>query len=74
MFRRGVAKDEAWEGVVTGKKRSSPDGQNMYHRIVVALDDGSIRNIRVGRAFWKTLNEGDRLVKQPGGRFPVKAG
>jgi hypothetical protein len=27
MFKRRQARDEAWEGVVTGKKRSSPDGQ-----------------------------------------------
>jgi hypothetical protein len=74
MFRRGVAEDEAWAGVVTRRKRAVYDGSGVYFRIVVALDDGSTRNIRVGRALWKSLNEGDRLVKQSGGRLPAKAG
>jgi hypothetical protein len=42
MFKRGLAKQDAWEGVVTDKRRSSPDGQNMYHRVVVTLSDGNV--------------------------------
>jgi hypothetical protein len=29
LFRRGVRRDEAWEGVVTGRKRAAPDGQTV---------------------------------------------
>jgi hypothetical protein len=74
MFKRWVSRDDAWQGVVTGKKRSSPDGQNMYHRIVVALSDGTTKEIRVRRALWKSLDVGDRLVKQPGAKAPAKTG
>ena len=72
MFRRGLDKNDSWEGVVTDKKRSSPDGQNMYHRVVVTLSDGNVKEIRVRRAVWNALNPGDRLVKRPGQSAPTK--
>jgi len=74
MFKRGVARDETWEGVVTDKKRSSPDGQNMYHRLAVTLGDGTIREVRVRRALWQSLEPGDRVVKRAGETAPVKLG
>jgi hypothetical protein len=73
MFQRRGFRDEAWEGVVSGKKRSSPDGQNMYHRIVITLSDGATKEIRVRHAMWHDLNVGDRLVKQPGDKYPARA-
>ena len=72
MFKRGLDKQDAWEGVVTGKRRSSPDGQNMYHRVVVTLSDGNVKEIRVRRALWKTLSPGDRLIKRAGQTAPTK--
>jgi hypothetical protein len=72
MFKRGRSRNDAWEGVVTSKKRSSPDGQNMYHRITVTLSDGSSKEVRVRRALWRTLNPGDRLIKRPGETAPAK--
>ncbi len=74
MFKRRQARDETWEGVVTSKKRSSPDGQNMYYRISVTLGDGTIKEVRVRGSLWKTLGPGDRIVKQPGETKPVKIG
>ena len=74
FFRRGMARDEAWDGVVTGRKRSAPDGQNMVHRITVTLSDGSIRNVRVRGALYRTLAVGDHVTKHPGDRYPVKGG
>lgn len=74
MSKRGAARDEAWEGVVTDKKRSSPDGQNMYHRLAVTLGDGTIREVRVRRALWQSLEPGDRVVKRAGETAPVKLG
>jgi hypothetical protein len=74
MFKRGRTRDEAWEGVVTGKKRSSPDGQNMYHRISVTLGDGTVKEVRVRGGLWKTLEPGDRIVKQPGEAMPAEIG
>jgi len=73
MFKRGGTRDEAWEGVVTDKKRSSPDGQNMYHRLAVTFGDGTVMQVRVGRALWKSLEPGDRIVKRPGEKAPVKS-
>ena len=73
VFKRGGTRDEAWEGVVTGKKRSSPDGQNMYHRLAVTLGDGTVKQVRVGRALWKSLEPGDRIVKRPGEKAPTKS-
>ncbi|GLZ77764.1 hypothetical protein Afil01_25710 [Actinorhabdospora filicis] len=70
MFGRGKA--EAWEGVVTEKKRSSPDGQNMYHRVTVELPDGEHKDVRVRGAFWRSVEPGDRLVKRSGETDPVK--
>ena len=48
---------------MTGKKRTSYDGQNMYHRVMVTIADGSVKEIRVRGGVWKALNVGDRLVK-----------
>jgi hypothetical protein len=72
MFKRGAGKDEAWEGLVTDKKRASYDGQNMYHRVMVTLADGSVKEIGVRGGMWKTLNVGDRLVKRAGQKAPEK--
>jgi hypothetical protein len=74
MFKRRQARDEAWEGSVTGKKRSSPDGQNMYHRVSVTLGDGTVKEVRVRGGLWKTLEPGNRVVKRPGESKPVKIG
>jgi hypothetical protein len=74
MFKRRRVRDEAWEGVVTGKKRSSPDGQNMYHQISVTLGDGTVKEVRVRGGLWKTLEAGDRVVKRSGETVPVKIG
>lgn len=74
MFSHKRRREDSWDGVVTGKKRSSPDGQNVYHRIDVTLSDGSVRQVRVRRALWTELQPGDRLVKRPGGEDPAKPG
>jgi hypothetical protein len=73
FFKRGVSEDDAWEGVVAGKKRSSPDGQNIHHKITVTLGDGTTKEIRVRGGLWKSVNVGDRLVKRPGEKAPAKA-
>jgi hypothetical protein len=80
MFKRGAGKDEAWQGLVTDKKqglvtdkkRASYDGQNMYHRVMVTLADGSVKEIGVRGGVWKTLNIGDRLVKRADQKVPEK--
>jgi hypothetical protein len=44
----------------------------MYHRVVVTLSDGNVKEIRVRRALWNTLRQGDRLSKRPGQTAPIK--
>ena len=72
MFGRGKHRDEAWVGVVAEKKRSSPDGQNMYHHVSVELADGQRKDVRVRGKLWRTLEVGDRLSKPAGENDPVK--
>ena len=74
MFGHRVRKDDAWEGVVTKKRRVSPNGQYIYYRLVLMLTDGTQKKIRVRRALWRAVNVGDRLVKLPGNKAPAKAG
>ena len=74
IFRRGARRDEAWDGVVTGRKRAAPDGQTMVFRITVTLSDGSTREVRVRHAVYKTLEVGDHVTKRSGDRYPVKSG
>ncbi|GIG66709.1 hypothetical protein Pen01_30040 [Phytomonospora endophytica] len=73
MFGRGKNKNEAWTGVVAEKKRSSPDGQNMYHHVLVRTDDGQVKDVRVKGRLWRTLEVGDRLRKVAGETQPGKA-
>lgn len=72
MFGRSKDREEAWEGVVTEKKRTSPDGQNMFHRVTVELPGGEHKDVRVRGAFWRSVEPGDRLVKRSGENDPVK--
>ena len=72
MFKRGSSKGDAWEGVVADKKRSSPDGQNMYHRVIITLSDNTAKEIRVRRSLWNDMSIGDRLVKRAGDKAPRK--
>ena len=72
VFKRGAGRDEAWEGLVTDKKRTSSDGQNMYHRVMITLADGGVKEIRVRGGVWKALNIGDQLVKRAGQKAPEK--
>jgi hypothetical protein len=74
FFKRGFGQDDAREGTVGGTRRISPDGQNVYHRVTVTFADGAVRDIPVRRALWKTMDLGDRLVKQAGQRARVRGG
>jgi hypothetical protein len=51
---------------VVKKNRAALDGSNLYRRLKVRLDDGSERDVKVGRDLWKQLEPGDRLLKSPG--------
>jgi hypothetical protein len=72
IARRAARRNEAWEGVVVSKDRSSPDGQNMYHYITVKMTGNAIKKIQVRGLLWKTVNEGDKVQKRAGDYDPIK--
>ena len=39
----------------------------------MTLGDGTAKQVRVGRGRWKSLEPGDRIVKRPGEKAPVKS-
>lgn len=61
-----MPKQDAWSGTVLGKTRALLDGANLYRRVQLRLDDGSVTRKRVNRALWKELDVGDRVVKDAG--------
>ncbi|ACU75520.1 hypothetical protein Caci_6674 [Catenulispora acidiphila DSM 44928] len=64
-------RNEAWEGMVVDKKRGMTDGSSMYFYLKVRVSDGSTKRVRVHRDLWKTLEDGDTVVKAAGAE-PVK--
>uniref|UniRef100_A0AAU3ICL6 DUF7489 domain-containing protein n=1 Tax=Streptomyces sp. NBC_01393 TaxID=2903851 RepID=A0AAU3ICL6_9ACTN len=64
--------DDAWEGIVEDKSRGMLDGANMYHFVTVRRVDGQFVKVRIDRRLWKSIEVGDRIVKEPGSG-PVKA-
>jgi hypothetical protein len=73
LFKKG--RDEAWDGVVVGKKRGMSNapgsGTVMYYFLMLRLADGSTKRVRVHRGMFKSVDEGDRVVKAAGGK-PMK--
>lgn len=61
-----MAHEDAWTGTVVKKSRELLDGSNLYRQVTVQTDAGHTEKIRVGRALWKELKAGDRLVKDAG--------
>lgn len=63
--------DDAWEGTVVKKSRGLYDGSNMYRRLKIELTDGRTIKIRPSKDLWKSVSEGDLLIKAPG-KEPAK--
>ncbi|MFF0269315.1 hypothetical protein [Kribbella sp. NPDC004536] len=59
-----MADGEAWTGVVVKKSRAMYDGANLYRKLEVQLDSGEVRDVKVKRDLWKSLEVGDRLSKE----------
>lgn len=57
---------QEWEGTVVKKSRGLLDGSNMYRRLTVRLADGTTTKVRVGRALWNSVAEGDLVAKEAG--------
>ncbi|WP_328443465.1 hypothetical protein OG780_44035 [Streptomyces sp. NBC_00386] len=52
------------EGIVEDKSRGMLDGANMYHFIEVRRTDGQSMKVRIDRRLWKSIEVGDRIVKE----------
>lgn len=63
--------NDALSGTVVKKSRGLLDGSNVYRRLTIRLADGSTTRVRVGRALWSSVVEGDLVVKATG-EDPVK--
>ncbi|NUR97696.1 MAG: hypothetical protein HOV67_20880 [Kribbellaceae bacterium] len=59
-----MADGDAWAGVVVKKSRAMYDGSNLYRKLEVQLDSGEVRDVKVKRELWKSLEVGDRLTKE----------
>ncbi|MFD0634654.1 DUF7489 domain-containing protein [Catenulispora yoronensis] len=57
---------DAWTGTVVKKSRALLDGSNLYRRLKVRTEDGTVVTAKVDRELWKQLDVGDRLVKKDG--------
>ena len=61
-----TANTGSWSGTVAKKSRALLDGSNLYRRLQVRLDDGSLVRVKVGRGLWKELEPGDRIMQREG--------
>ncbi|HZX04597.1 DUF7489 domain-containing protein [Kribbella sp.] len=61
-----MADGDAWSGVVVKKSRAMYDGANLYRKLEVQLDGGEVRDVKVKRDLWKSLEVGDRVTKAAG--------
>ena len=60
-----MADGDAWSGTVVKKSRAMYDGANLYRKLEVQLDSGEVRDVKVKRGLWKSVEVGDRLTKEP---------
>ncbi|MGZ0148339.1 DUF7489 domain-containing protein [Kribbella sp. WER1] len=61
-----MADGDTWTGVVVKKSRAMYDGANLYRKLEVQLDGGEVRDVKVKRDLWKSLEVGDRVSKAAG--------
>lgn len=76
MFGIGKWKTEAWEGKVVKKEvfedHSGEDDITFYY-LYVEMADGKIEKKKYWDAkFYNQFNVGDKIVKRPGEKKPVK--
>ncbi len=67
---------QAWKGIVISKSSKEIEGASDFsstsYFILVKLDNGTQKNIRVGRKIWEQFKAGDRIVKDAGKLNPQK--
>lgn len=76
MFGIGKWKTEEWEGEVVDKSEittSDSEGYDytMYY-LHIKMADGSVQKKKYDYKLWKEFAKGDKIVKRPGEKKPVK--
>lgn len=76
MFGIGKWKTEEWEGEVVDKKElttTDNEGYDLtFYYLFVKLSDGKVERKRYDDKTWALFNVGDKIVKRPGEKKPVK--
>ncbi|MHB8168192.1 MAG: DUF7489 domain-containing protein [Thermoleophilia bacterium] len=67
----------AWQGIVTVKDTSEIEGSDaggssISYYVVVTLDSGEQKRVRLGKKIWDEFDIGDKVVKEAGKYNPTK--
>ena len=67
----------AWQGIVTVKDTSEIEGSDaggssISYYVVVTLDNGEQKRVRLGKKIWDEFDIGDKVVKEAGKYNPTK--
>lgn len=69
-------KKQAWKGTVISKGSEEVEGASDFsstsYSLKVKLDDGTQKNVRVGKKIWEQFKTGDKIVKEAGKLNPQK--
>lgn len=76
MFGIGKWKTETWEGTVVGKadiETSGGDHEYTTYYLHIDMGGGKVERKSYDKKFYDQWVVGDRIVKRPGEKMPVKA-
>ena len=67
----------AWQGIVSAKdtgevEGSDAGGSSISYYVVVTLDNGEQKRVRLGKKIWDEFDIGDKIVKEAGKYNPTK--
>ena len=67
----------AWQGIVTVKDTSEIEGSDaggssISYYVVITLDNGEQKRVRLGKKIWDEFDIGDKVVKEAGKYNPTK--
>jgi len=67
----------AWQGIVTVKDTSEIEGSDaggssISYYVVVTLDNGEQKRVRLGKKIWDEFDIGDKVIKEAGKYNPTK--
>ena len=67
----------AWQGIVTVKDTSEIEGSDaggssISYYVVITLDNGEQKRVRLSKKIWDEFDIGDKVVKEAGKYNPTK--